>query len=209
MRPPPNRASASAAAGTPANAQTSWPCSARPGTSSGRDTAPSAITRWSASKRPIVVWAARLPGWISVISSWTNVIPCSREQRPRPAPFGDRPETDEHPQLAQPHPEVRVPVDEDDLVVVAEEPLQLDCRRDAAEAAAEDEGARAHVTPGCPVELELAQLDPADLAGQRLRQVGDELDQPRVRVGGEPLAHEALDLVGELVGRLVARRRGR
>ena len=73
--------------------------------------------------------------------------PALGEQRPRPAPFGDRAETDERPQLAEAHPEVRIVVDEDDLVVVAEEPLQLECRRDAAEAAAEDEGARAHATP--------------------------------------------------------------
>ena len=32
-------------------------------------------------------------------------------------------------------------------------------------------------------ELELTKHDAADLAGQRLRQVGDELDAPRVGIG--------------------------
>src|SRR5262249_1323934 len=55
-----------------------------------------------------------------------------------------------------------------------------------------------------PLELELAQLDPADLPCECLRQVVHELDAARIRVGGEPFAHEALDLVGELVAALVA-----
>jgi len=53
-----------------------------------------------------------------------------------------------------------------------------------------------------PVELELAELDAADLARERLRQVGDELDAARVCVGGEAVADERLDLVGEGVRRL-------
>ncbi len=51
---------------------------------------------------------------------------------------------DELPELAQPHRERRLAVDEDDLVVVAEQPLQLDRGSDAAEAASEDERACAH-----------------------------------------------------------------
>ena len=47
--------------------------------------------------------------------------------------------------------------------------------------------------------LGLAQLDPADLAGQRLRQVVHELDLARVGVGGQVAAHELLDLVRRLV----------
>src|SRR4051812_27336252 len=49
------------------------------------------------------------------------------------------------------------------------------------------------------VELELTQLDAPNLAGERLRQIGHELDQPRIGVGREALANEALDLVRELV----------
>src|SRR5262249_2276029 len=47
--------------------------------------------------------------------------------------------------------------------------------------------------------LAFAKLDPADLSGQCLGEVVDELDRAWVRVGGEPLAHELLDLLGELV----------
>src|SRR5439155_1249345 len=47
--------------------------------------------------------------------------------------------------------------------------------------------------------LGLAQLDPADLAGQRLRQVRHELDLARIGVRGVALAHEELDLLGVLV----------
>ena len=46
------------------------------------------------------------------------------------------------------------------------------------------------------VELELAELDPADLPCQRLRQLGYEFNAARVRVCGEALADVALDLVG-------------
>src|SRR5690348_5502488 len=56
---------------------------------------------------------------------------------------------------------------------------------------------------GCRRVLALAQLDPADLAGQRLRQVVDELDAPRIRVLGKARAHEVGDLLRELVARLV------
>ena len=70
-----------------------------------------------------------------------------REQRPRPAAVGDGSVTDELPQLAQPHGELRLAVDEHDLVVVAQGPPQLHGRRDAAEAAAEDERAGAHAPP--------------------------------------------------------------
>ncbi len=55
----------------------SWPCSARPGTRSGRETAPSAITRWSPSSRPLVVSAARAAGSIERISSSTTRTPRS------------------------------------------------------------------------------------------------------------------------------------
>ena len=54
--------------------------------------------------------------------------------------------------------------------------------------------------------LLLAQLHPADLAGERLRQVVHELDLARVGVGRVALAHVVLDLVGQLVARGVPRR---
>src|SRR3954451_2509821 len=54
------------------------------------------------------------------------------------------------------------------------------------------------------LELLLAQLDPPDLARQRLGQRVDELDPPRVRVRAEPLADVALDLLRQLVARLRA-----
>src|SRR4051794_24737286 len=40
------------------------------------------------------------------------------------------------------------------------------------------------------IELVLTELDPADLAGEGLRQVSHELDAPRVGVCREPPAHE-------------------
>src|ERR1035437_1535657 len=49
-----------------------------------------------------------------------------------------------------------------------------------------------------------AQLDPADLARQRLGQLVHELDQAGIGVGGEAIAHEPFDLLGELVGGAVA-----
>src|SRR3954452_20620389 len=49
------------------------------------------------------------------------------------------------------------------------------------------------------LHLPLAQLDAADLAGQRLRQVLDELDPAGVRVGRQPRAHVRLDVGHELV----------
>src|SRR4051812_27637062 len=54
------------------------------------------------------------------------------------------------------------------------------------------------------LHLALAQLDPADLAGERLRQVVDELDLAWVRVRGQARADVLLDVLDELVGRLVA-----
>src|SRR4051794_20655512 len=54
------------------------------------------------------------------------------------------------------------------------------------------------------LQLALAQLDPADLPGQGLREIVDELDQARVGVGAEVPADEGLDLLGDLVGGLVA-----
>src|SRR5687767_3570812 len=48
----------------------------------------------------------------------------------------------------------------------------------------------------------LAQLDPADLARERLRQRLDELDPARVCVRAQPTADEALDVVGQLVRRV-------
>ena len=68
----------------------------------------------------------------------------------------------------------------------------------------DDPGATYTVTRSA-LELPLAQLDPPDLAGERLRQVVHELDLARIRVGGVALAHVALDLVGQLVARLVRR----
>src|SRR5947209_13167460 len=61
----------------------------------------------------------------------------------------------------------------------------------------------ASVSTGLP-ELLLSQLDPPDLAGQRLRQIGDELDLARIRVCREVVANERLDLLGQRIGRLVA-----
>src|SRR3954449_7908514 len=54
------------------------------------------------------------------------------------------------------------------------------------------------------LHLRLAQLDAADLAGQRLGELVDELDLARVGVGRQPAAHEGLDLVDELVRALLA-----
>src|SRR4051794_18551750 len=54
------------------------------------------------------------------------------------------------------------------------------------------------------LHLRLAQLDAADLAGQRLGALADELDLARVGVGRQPAAHEGLDLVDELVRALLA-----
>src|SRR3954453_18294672 len=54
------------------------------------------------------------------------------------------------------------------------------------------------------LHLALAQLDPADLAGEGLRQVVEELDLARVGVRRQPVADVALDGLDELVGRLVA-----
>src|SRR3954452_21959570 len=52
--------------------------------------------------------------------------------------------------------------------------------------------------------LGVAQLDPPDLAGERLRQVVHELDLARVRVRRVAVADEPRDLVGQLFGALVA-----
>src|SRR5919199_1761492 len=48
--------------------------------------------------------------------------------------------------------------------------------------------------------LELAKFDPADLAGQCLRQIVDELDLARIRIRRKPLSDEAFDFLGEFVG---------
>src|SRR3954465_4034585 len=50
--------------------------------------------------------------------------------------------------------------------------------------------------------LRLSQLDAADLAGERLRQIADELDLARVRERRQVPAHELLDVVLELRRRL-------
>src|SRR6266540_6501808 len=57
-----------------------------------------------------------------------------------------------------------------------------------------------------PLELALAEHDPADLAGESLREIGDELDAPWIGIGREPFANERLDLLAELVRRLVVGR---
>ena len=74
--------------------------------------------------------------------------PALPEQRPCPAALSDRPVTDESPQLAEPHRELRLPVDEDDLVVVPEQALQLEGRGYASEAAAENERSSRHAVRG-------------------------------------------------------------
>src|SRR6266540_6876399 len=56
------------------------------------------------------------------------------------------------------------------------------------------------------LELALAEHDPADLAGERLREIGNELDAPWIGIGREPFANERLDLLAELVRRLVVGR---
>ena len=48
--------------------------------------------------------------------------------------------------------------------------------------------------PAGSVQLELPQLEAANLAGERLRQVGDELDAARVCLRGEVVADERRDL---------------
>src|SRR5262249_24616168 len=58
----------------------------------------------------------------------------------------------------------------------------------------------------CSLQLEPPELDAADLPRERLRQGRHGLESARIGVGGEALAHEALDLVGELVAALVALR---
>src|SRR3954453_16410801 len=52
------------------------------------------------------------------------------------------------------------------------------------------------------IELELTKLDPANLPGECLRELVDELDAPRVGVRREPLPDERLDLRRKLVRRL-------
>jgi hypothetical protein len=49
--------------------------------------------------------------------------------------------------------------------------------------------------------LPLAQLDPADLAGEGLGKIGHELDQPRIRVRRVVVTDERLDLIRQLFGR--------
>jgi hypothetical protein len=57
---------------------------------------------------------------------------------------------------------------------------------------------------GLGVVLAFPQFDPADLPSERLWKFLDELDLAWVRVGGETIAYECLDLPGELVGWLMA-----
>src|SRR5262245_42423192 len=52
-----------------------------------------------------------------------------------------------------------------------------------------------------PAPLHLAQLRAPDLAADRLRKVGDELDLARVLVGGGHRLHVLLQLAGERIGR--------
>ena len=69
-----------------------------------------------------------------------NAMPC--EQLARPGAVGDRSVADELPQLAQPHREPRAAVDQDDLVIVLiEQPSELNGGRDTAESAAKDQRA--------------------------------------------------------------------
>src|SRR5262249_24735564 len=70
------------------------------------------------------------------------------EQAARAAPLGNRRDADELPELAQPHRELGLAVDEDDLVIVAEQAAQLDRGGDAPEAAAEDQRPPAHLFGG-------------------------------------------------------------
>ena len=60
----------------------------------------------------------------------------------------------------------------------------------SANVSADDRGRRQ-----LALELSLAQLDAADLSRQRLRQLVDELDPPRIRVGRMMVAHVGLDVV--------------
>src|SRR5438270_8936040 len=57
------------------------------------------------------------------------------------------------------------------------------------------------VRRACP--LTLAQFDAPDLAGEGLRQVGHELDEARVGVGGVAVAYEGLDLLFQGVRGLI------
>src|SRR4051812_36992352 len=63
---------------------------------------------------------------------------------------------------------------------------------------------RLHKPANSSVGVALAQLDAPDLAGQRLGQLVDELDDARIRVGRVALADVRRDLLAQLVRRLVA-----
>ena len=93
-----------------------------------------------------MVSAARASGSIEEDLLLDDADSVALEQRAAPAALRDRAVTDELPELAQPHRERGLPVDEHDLVLVAEQPLQLHRGGDAAEAASEDERASAHAT---------------------------------------------------------------
>src|SRR2546427_12207906 len=77
--------------------------------------------------------------------------------------------------------------------------LRLDCGRCAS-------GARRSTEGSAPALLAFAQLDPPDLSCESLREIVDELDPARIRIGRVAVAHESLDLVREVVGPLLAAR---
>ena len=131
MRPPVESPRApAAAAGTPAKPQTSCPCSASPGTRSGRETAPSAITSWSPSSAA-VGRLGRPRGRVDredlLLDDADSVTLEQRALDRLPSAIVPWP-TSSH-SLRSPIVNCRLAVDEHDLVVVAEQPLQLDRRR--------------------------------------------------------------------------------
>ena len=73
-------------------------------------------------------------------------MPARGERLARAAAVGDRRVPDQLPELAQTHREVLPAVDEDDLVLDPEQPLELGRDGQAAEAAAEDQRARHELT---------------------------------------------------------------
>src|SRR2546425_12389862 len=71
--------------------------------------------------------------------------------------------------------------------------LRLDCGRCAS-------GARRSTEGSAPALLAFAQLDPPDLSCESLREIVDELDPARIRIGRVAVAHESVDFVPESVG---------
>src|SRR5438552_13935806 len=67
--------------------------------------------------------------------------------------------------------------------------------------AAKREPLRSRLSPG---SLALPQSVPLDLAGDRLRELRDELDPARVLIRCDAPLHERLELLGELVRGLLA-----